>query len=186
MELYTNTDGILNTEEHSDKIYHKKSDREIKFDSFVDKVKEIFITKYGLFLKKLNIETFDLNGSTYLLDVKEISFDKIDGKSQVLRTERFITKVIDENKYKNLKLMKDNPKITGMANFYYSMNEVYRKVQEHHNLNKYLTHFERDPTTDNIFKELRPDCPYVFYDMLNDTVSKSEFMKYCSTKLYDK
>jgi hypothetical protein len=186
MELYTNTDGTMKTEEINDKIYLQKSEKDLKFDNFVDKVKEIFIKKYNLFLKKLNIETFDLNGLTYLLDVKEISFDKLDGKSQVLRTERFITKVNDENKFKNLKLTKDNPKITGMANLYYSMNEVYKKVQDHNNLNKYLTHFERDPTTDNIFKELRPDCTHSFYDMLSDNISKSDFMKYCSTKLYDK
>jgi hypothetical protein len=185
MELYTNTDGVMKTEE-IENIYLKKSQREVNFDNFVEKVKDIFVNRFNLFLKKLNIETFDLDGKTYLLDVKEISFDKIDGKSNMLRTDRFITKVLDDNKYKNIKLTKDNPKIGGMANVYYSMSAIYRKVQDHYGVDKYLIPYQRDPTTDNIFKELRPDCPHSFYDMLNDNVTKAEFMKYCSTKLYDK
>jgi hypothetical protein len=182
--LFTNSDNKL-FDNDSEKFLNKNK-IEVKFDRFVSRLKDIYTNKYNLILKKLNLETFDLDNDTYLLDVKEISFEKIDLNSQKLKIDRFINKVRGDNKFKNLKLMKENPKINGMANFYNSMVNTYKNIQDKYNLKDYLTVVSRDSTADDIFKELRPNCPYKFSDMLYDKVSIQEFSKYASINLWNK
>lgn len=162
-----------------------KTREEKLFESFVEKLKTIFYEKYSLLLKKLDIQTFELNNTVYLFDVKEILFEKYDDKNIKIITERKLMTFRDNHKYKNLKINKDAPNLKEIKQFFFTMINVYDDTKKHYKLDKYLKIPPKDETTDNVFKILRPGCPYSYSELIEDNVSKKNFAKYASSNLWN-
>jgi hypothetical protein len=162
-----------------------KTPEEEMFDNLVAKLKHIFYEKYSLLLRKLDIDTFTMNNNCYLLDVKEIVFEKFDNKHIKLISERLLQNFQEKYKYKNMKMNREAPNHKEIKSLFFSMLDVYDKTKKAQNLDKYLHTTSKDPTTNNIFKVLKPDAPYTFSELLENNVSKKEFAKYASNKLWN-
>lgn len=155
-----------------------KTHDEQKFENFVNRLKTIFYDKYSLVLRKLDVETFELDNITYLLDVKEIFFEKFDNKHVKLKSERMLQNYQEKYKYSKLKLSKDIPNIKETKNLFYSMNKVYEDLKAHHKIDKYLNLPPKNLDSDNAFKVLRPNCPFTFTQLLDDHRDTNIFYKY--------
>jgi hypothetical protein len=160
-----------------------KTKSEIMFDQFVENLKRMLEERH-FFLRRLDLETFKLHGKTFILDVKEIVVETVNHKNRLLNSERVIMNIQQGHKYKKLSFSKDNPNIKEMKSFFDSMCNVYENVQRFYKLDKYLNLGSKDPTTDLVFKDLRPECPYSFTELLSGDVDKVTFAKYASTNLW--
>ena len=145
------------------------------FDKFIKKLQKIFYEKYYLKLKKLDLETFEINGNTYINDVKELVLEKQDFKLVKLKTDEIVLK----NKHQIQSII-DAPNAKELKSFFLTMMKFYEEAQSNLKIEKYLTLPKKDETTNKLFKILRPDCPYVFSKLMDDNVSKNKFMNYAS------
>ncbi len=155
-----------------------KDEEEQKFEKFVNKLKIIFYDNYSLVLRKLDIETFKLDDVIYLLDVKEVFFEKFDNKHVKLKSERMLQNYQEKHKYSKLKLSKDILNLKETKSFFNSMNKVYEDMKAFHNLDKYLKLPPKNLYSDNAFKILRPNCPFTLTQLLDENRDKNTFYKY--------
>jgi hypothetical protein len=162
-----------------------KTKSELMFDCFVENLKQVLNDRH-LFLRRLDLETFILHGRTFILDVKEIVVETINHKNRLLDCERVLMNIQQDHKYKKLNFTKDNPDIKEMKTFFESMCQTYENLQKLYKVDKYLNIGAKDPTTDLIFKEFRPNCKYTFYELLESDVSKVTFANNVSTNLWNK
>jgi len=131
-----------------------------------------------LVLRKLDVETFELDNITYLIDVKEIFFEKFDNKHVKLKAESMLKNYQEKNKYNKLKLTKDVQNIKETKNLFNSMNKVYEDMKSFHYLDKYLKLPPKNMDSDNAFKILRPNCPFSLTQLLDEKRNKDVFYKY--------
>lgn len=160
-----------------------KTRQEDLFDKLVDKLKLVFDEKYSLLLRKLDIDTCEINGTVYLLDVKEIMLEKFQHKNIKLKSERRMMNFQKKYQYKCLKINRDAPNIKEIKHLFYAMKTVYGQSQT--GLDKYITLPHKDSTTDTLFQILRPDCPFSFSQLLQNQVTKKTFANYASTNLWN-
>jgi hypothetical protein len=185
-DLYNHIDAVRIIDDMKDKIKTiTKTKEEIIFNIFVENLKQV-LSERNLFLRRLDLETFIMHGKTYILDVKEFVIETIHHKNRLLNSERLLINIQQDHKYKKLNFTKDNPNIKEMKSFFESMCRVYGNVQKYSKLDNYLSIGVKDPTSDMVFKELRPECPFTFYELLDSDVSKVKFAKYASTNLWNK
>jgi hypothetical protein len=162
-----------------------KTKAEVMFDDFVEKLKKVLNERH-FFLRRLDIETFILHGKTFILDVKDIVVETVNNKNRLLNSERVLMNIQRDHKYKKLSFTKDNPDIHEMKELFETMCKTYENIQKHYKLDKYLNVGNKDPMTDLIYKEFRPECPYTFYELLESDVSRHTFAKHVSTNLWNK
>lgn len=155
-----------------------KTEDEQKFENFVSRLKVIFYDNYSLVLRKLDVETIELDNITYLIDVKEIFFEKFDNKHVKLKAERMLQNYQEKHKYSKLKLTKDVPNIKETKILFNSMNQVYEDMKSFHNLDKYLKLPPKNMDSDNAFKILRPNCPFTLTQLLDEKKDKEVFYKF--------
>jgi hypothetical protein len=158
-------------------LYEERMSEDKLLKKLVDKLKHIFYDKYLLLLKKLDIETFEFDGKCYLLDIKEIQFEKYDSKHIKLACERRFMKYTETHKYKNLTINKNAANLKDIVEFFHTMNNKYEDLKSVENLKDYLTLPPRDKTTDKVFQILRPDGKFTFSQLIDDDVSKKMFIK---------
>jgi len=165
------------------KIIEKKHE-EIIFDNLVEKIKNSFSDKYGLMLQRFDIEVTEINGQTYLLDVKELCFEKFNDNNFKLKSERTYNVFQETYKHKNLEIKKEAINIKEINSLYNCMKDEYNKLVKKSGIEEYLIVPKRDETSDEVFKMLNPNCPYQFSELLSDQVSKKIFTRYCSSNLW--
>ena len=165
------------------KVIEKRHEEEI-FDNFVDKVKSTFSEKYGLMMQNLDIEVVEISGQTYLLDVCEMSFEKLHDRDSKLKSERMYNVFQETYQHKNLTIQKDAINIVQIKSLMDCMKEVYNNTLTNSGIKKYLIQPKRDETSDQVFKTLKPKCPYELSELLSDQMSKKKFMEYCSNNLW--
>lgn len=167
-------------------IKHLKSNstEDIIFDEFVNKVKTVFYDKYALNLRRLDIELFELDGIFYVYDVKELVFEKYDSNFIKLRCERLLNNFQEKHKYKNLSINRKAANIKEIGKFLFTMNDIYEDAKARLNLNQYIEKEKKDDTSDNVFRQLRPNCPYSFTQLLNEKIDKKTFAKHASVSLW--
>jgi hypothetical protein len=168
---------------------HKKNGSqersELLFNNLVEKVKNKFYEKYNLLLRTFDVETFELNGIVYLHDVKDMKFEKYETKHIKLITERKLINFREKFQYKNMKINKDAPNHREIKKFFFTMLDVYENTKKHHKLDQYLDIAQRDSLSDNVFRDIKPDCPYTFSELMGKDVSKNEFIKWASTNRWN-
>jgi hypothetical protein len=49
----------------------------------------------------------------------------------------------------------------------------------------YLRHPEKDPTSDNVFKMLKPESPYPFSTLMKPSIKLKTFVKYATDNLWN-
>ncbi len=160
-----------------------KTKEEVFFESFTSKLKRIFSEKYGLILRGLDIRTFELRGSIYLLDIVEIKLEQYSNKFTQLASERKLSNFKERFQYKNLKLKGEAANLKEVKTFFFSMYGVYENVRNTI-LKEYLNLPVKDPTTDKVFKDIRSNCPFTFSELISDSVNKKDFKKWASTSLW--
>lgn len=159
-------------------VKNLKTEDEQKFESFVNKIKTVFYDKYSLVLRKLDMETFELNNIIYILEVKEIFFEKFDNKHVKLKSERMLQNYQDKHKYSRLKLSKEILNLKETKNLFGSMIKKYEDMKAFHNLDKFLKLPPKNLDSDNAFKILRPNCPYTLSQLLDEKRDKNTFYKF--------
>lgn len=137
-------------------------------------------------LKFFDIETFELNGIIYLHDVKEMKFEKYDNKHIKLITERKLLNFREKFQYKNIKINKDAPNHKEIKSLFFKMLEVYDDVQKVHKVEQFLNDAIEDNTTNEVFKIIKPECPYTFSEIISDKTSKTEFGRWISKNIWNK
>jgi hypothetical protein len=167
------------------RIIFKKSREELINDKFIDKIRTIFFDKYSLLLKKLDMQTFELNGHVYLFDVKDIVFEKFDIKDIKIKSEKKLTTFRQHHQFKNLKIDKESLHLRQKYQLFNGMLDVYEKSKKFYKLDKYLNIPAKDDTTDKTFKLLRPNCQFTYSELISDKVSKKEFGENASINLWN-
>jgi hypothetical protein len=175
-------DEFAEIKEEGHKKNHSQMRNDLMFLRLVETIKNKFYERYNLVLRTLDIEIFELEGVSYLHEVKHMKFEKYENKHIKLITERKLLNFRDKFQYKNLKIQKEAPNHREVKKFFHTMLDVYENTKKHCKLNQYLHIAPRDPVSDEVFKDIKPNCPYTFSDLMNDSISKKEFKKWVSTK----
>lgn len=157
---------------------------DLDYDKFCSRVKKIFYDKYGLNLKKMDIDAAFINGTYYIMEVKELKFEKFDTKHVQLECERLLSRFQNKHKYKQREINKNAPNIKEIESLLKTMLNSYEGVKETYNLKKFLSLPPKDKHSDGTFKILKPEVPFTFSELLEEKVSVKDFAKYCSNKLY--
>jgi len=180
-------DKFSNTKEEiiSRKSITSKNREDFLNEKFVEKIKFVFFDKYSLLLKKLDIQTFELDGYIFLYDVKDIIFEKYDVNDIKLVSEMKLNTFRQHHQYKPMKINKESQQLREKFQFLNTMMEAYENAKKEINLNKYLNIPEKDKTTDRIFKLLRPKCNYTFSELIHDNLSTKVFSKNATNNLWN-
>ena len=161
-----------------------KSQEEIDYDMFCAHIKKIFFDKYGLNLKKLETDAVKINGVFYIIEVKELKFEKFDSKFVQLKCERLLRNFRNNYKYYNLEVNKQQTNIKDIDNLLNTMLDTYNGLCEVNNVHKYLSLPPKDIHSDETFKVLKPKAPMLLSEMIDDKISPKVFAHYCSNKKY--
>lgn len=165
--------------------YPFKTDLDAKYLNFTVYAKNMFYTKYGLNLKKLDIEGIDIDGIMYIMDVKEMKFEKFDTKYIHLKSERLLRNFQNNYKYHNLNIQKQTPNIQDFKQLFNTMLSTYENVLDKYKVKDFLTIPPKDKTSDNVISLLKPKMNLPFSYYLEEKVPIQDFAKNCSNKLYN-
>ena len=146
-------------------------------------LKSVFSQKYGLILRSLDIDIFELDSNFYILDIKEMKLEQYSNKFSQLSTERKLINFCEKYQYKNLKLRGEAQNIKEVQSLFFSMYGSYEKVRNTI-LYDYLNLPEKDQTSNKVFESLKPECPYDFTELMSDSINKKEFKKWASNNLW--
>ena len=156
-----------------------------KYTDFAFEVKKIFYNKYGLNLKKMDVEGLEISGVPYIIDVKELKFEKFDTKYIQLKSEKWLRNFQSSYKYHNLDFKKDAPNIKDFQSFFNSMLGVYNNVLDEYKVKDFLVVPPKNTQNDEVIKFLRPKMNVGFSELLEEDITVKEFADNCSNKLYN-
>lgn len=178
-------DEFAEIKEEGHKKNHSQMRHDLMFLRLVEAIKNKFYERYNLVLRTFDVEIFELDGVSYLHEVKHMKFEKYENKHIKLITERKLLNFRDKFQYKNLKIQKEAPNHRDVKKLFHAMLDVYENTKKHCKVNQYICIAPRDSVSDEVFKDIKPDCPYTFSDLMSDSISKNEFKNWVSTKNWD-
>ena len=153
-------------------------------NSFAKKIKKVFYDKYLLNLKKMDVIAFKFDDKWYILNIKNFIFEKYENKHVKLDTEGLFFRYIE--KYKDLmNNEKDNRKLADIEKFYKTMVNKYDKMFHNIVSNTYLDKPPKDPTSDNVYKMIKPDSPYTLSDLMEPRTDLKTFVKWATYNLWN-
>ena len=166
------------------KKHEIKKENEL-LSNFVKLLKDLFYDKYLLNLKRMDIIAFNLDKRWYILDVKNFIFEKYENKHVKLDSENLFYRYI-ENYRDKTKMIKDPRKLTEIENFYKAMLGKYNEMFNHIVSKEYLDQPFKDPTSDMIYKMIKPNSPYKLSELMEPKTDLKTFVKYATYNLWNK
>ena len=156
-----------------------------KLSSLVKKLKNLFYDKYLLNLKEMKLILFDFDGRSYILNVENFKFEKYENKHVKLNSEGMFYKYTE--KYKGLTKLEKNPqKNAEIKKFYDTMinkyNDLFKSVVD----DSYLNKPKKDPSSDEVYKHLKPNSPYKLSTLMEPKIGIKTFVKYATYNLWNK
>ena len=159
-------------------------DENPKLSNLVKRLKNLFYDKYLLNLKEMKLILFNFDGRSYILDVENFKFEKYENKHVKLNSEGMFYKYTE--KYKGLtKLEKDPQKNAEIKKFYDTMinkyNQLFKSVVD----DSYLDKPVKDPSSDEVYKYLKPNSPYKLSTLMEPSIGIKTFVKYATYNLWN-
>ena len=152
--------------------------------NYVKQIKSVFYDKYLLNLKQVDICFFILDGRHYLLDINNFIFEKFENKHVKLDSEAMFYKCVEKNK-DDTQMVKNKKILGDVKKFYDSMINKYNELFHYVVSDDYLRHPEKDPTSDNVFKMLKPESPYPLSTLMKPSIKLKTFVKYATDNLWN-
>ena len=166
------------------KVLEEKGDN-TKLSSLVKKLKNLFYDKYLLNLKEMKLILFDFDNRSYILDVENFRFEKYENKHVKLNSEGMFYRYTE--KYKGLTKLEKNPqKNADIKKFYDTMinkyNDLFKSIVD----DSYLKKPTKDPSSDEVYKLLKPNSPYKLSTLMEPKIGIKTFVKYATYNLWNK
>ena len=166
------------------KVLEEKGDNP-KLSSLVKKLKNLFYDKYLLNLKEMKLILFDFDNRSYILDVENFRFEKYENKHVKLNSEGMFYRYTE--KYKGLTKLEKNPqKNADIKKFYDTMinkyNDLFKSIVD----DSYLKKPTKDPSSDEVYKLLKPNSPYKLSTLMEPKIGIKTFVKYATYNLWNK
>ena len=166
------------------KVLEEKGDNP-KLSSLVKKLKNLFYDKYLLNLKEMKLILFDFDNRSYILDVENFRFEKYENKHVKLNSEGMFYRYTE--KYKGLTKLEKNPKKNAdIKKFYDTMinkyNDLFKSIVD----DSYLKKPTKDPSSDEVYKLLKPNSPYKLSTLMEPKIGIKTFVKYATYNLWNK
>ena len=133
----------------------------------------------------MDIIAFNLDKRCYILDVKNFIFEKYENKHVKLDSENLFYRYI-ENYRDKTKMIKDPRKLTDIENFYKAMLGKYNEMFDHIVSKEYLDQPFKDPTSDMIYKMIKPNSPYKLSELMEPKTDLKTFVKHATYNLWNK
>ena len=156
-----------------------------KLSRLVKKLKNLFYDKYLLNLKEMKLILFDFDNRSYILNVENFKFEKYENKHVKLNSEGMFYKYTE--KYKGLTKLEKNPqKNADIKKFYDTMinkyNDLFKSIVD----DSYLKKPTKDPSSDEVYKLLKPNSPYKLSTLMEPKIGIKTFVKYATYNLWNK
>ena len=166
------------------KVLEEKGDNP-KLSSLVRKLKNLFYDKYLLNLNEMKLILFDFDNRSYILDVENFRFEKYENKHVKLNSEGMFYRYTE--KYKGLTKLEKNPqKNADIKKFYDTMinkyNDLFKSIVD----DSYLKKPTKDPSSDEVYKLLKPNSPYKLSTLMEPKIGIKTFVKYATYNLWNK
>lgn len=184
-KIYAYADNEDNFQDELQQSYFNLTKNDKKYNNFSLKAKALFYDKYGLNLKKMDIEGAEIDNALYIIEVKELKFEKFDTKFIQLKSERLLRNFQSSYKYNNLRINKEVPNIKDFKSLFSTMLGSYNDLLDRNNVGDFLFIPPMDKTSDKVIKMLKPQMKKPFSNLLEEKVSVKEFAKNCSNKLFN-
>ena len=177
-------DQLMDSQEAQiQKALDENNEREM-VNLFAKEIKKVFYDKYLLNLKKMDVIAFKLDEKWYILNITNFIFEKYENKHVKLDTEGLFYRYIE--KYKDLmNNERDNRKLSDIEKFYKTMVNKYDCMFHNIVSNTYLDKPPKDPTSDNVYKMIKPDSPYTLSDLMEPRTDLKTFVKWATYNLWN-
>ena len=166
------------------KVYEESKTDDLILKNFVKKIKTIFYDKYLLNVKKMDVHTFFLDNRYYLLDIKNFIFEKFENRHVKLDSEGLYYRYVEKYK-ESAKMVKNPKKMKDVKLFYDAMMGKYNELFHTVVSDDYLNHPQKDPSSDIVYKILKPESPYKLSQLMKPKVDLKTFVEYATNNLWN-
>lgn len=166
------------------KVYEESKTDDLILKNFVKKIKTIFYDKYLLNVKKMDVHTFFLDNRYYLLDIKNFVFEKFENRHVKLDSEGLYYRYVEKYK-ESAKMVKNPKKLKDVKLFYEAMMGKYNDLFHTVVSDDYLNHPQKDPSSDIVYKILKPESPYKLSQLMKPKVDLKTFVEYATNNLWN-
>ena len=166
------------------KVYEESKTDDLILKNFVKKIKTIFYDKYLLNVKKMDVHTFFLDNRYYLLDIKNFIFEKFENRHVKLDSEGLYYRYVEKYK-ESAKMVKNPKKLKDVKLFYDAMMGKYNDLFHTVVSDDYLNHPQKDPSSDIVYKILKPESPYKLSQLMKPKVDLKTFVEYATNNLWN-
>lgn len=166
------------------KVYEESKTDDLILKNFVKKIKTIFYDKYLLNVKKMDVHTFFLDNRYYLLDIKNFIFEKFENRHVKLDSEGLYYRYVEKYK-ESAKMVKNPKKLKDVKLFYDAMTGKYNELFHTVVSDDYLNHPQKDPSSDIVYKILKPESPYKLSQLMKPKVGLKTFVEYATNNLWN-
>ena len=166
------------------KVYEESKTDDLILKNFVKKIKTIFYDKYLLNVKKMDVHTFFLDNRYYLLDIKNFVFEKFENRHVKLDSEGLYYRYVEKYK-ESAKMVKNPKKLKDVKLFYEAMMGKYNDLFHTVVSDDYLNHPQKDPSSDIVYKILKPESPYKLSQLMKPKVELKTFVEYATNNLWN-
>lgn len=166
------------------KVYEESKTDDLILKNFVKKIKTVFYDKYLLNVKKMDVYTFFLDNRYYLLDIKNFVFEKFENRHVKLDSEGLYYRYVEKYK-ESAKMVKNPKKLKDVKLFYDAMMGKYNDLFHTVVSEDYLNHPQKDPSSDIVYKILKPESPYKLSQLMKPKVDLKTFVQYATNNLWN-
>lgn len=166
------------------KVYEESKTDDLILKNFVKKIKTIFYDKYLLNVKKMDVHTFFMDNRYYLLDIKNFIFEKFENRHVKLDSEGLYYRYVEKYK-ESAKMVKNPKKMKDVKLFYDAMMGKYNELFHTVVSDDYLNHPQKDPSSDIVYKILKPESPYKLSQLMKPKVDLKTFVEYATNNLWN-